>query len=956
MPEIPIESPTLNYIATKGWEFQESGVDQVKLKQCLFCDNDNWRFYINVGGSKKDGLWQCFVCNEAGNLHKLRESQGDKIQGVMSMRDSAAGLQQSEPVPPIAALHTKLMEDEEALDYLVGERGFSTAVIEKYQLGVETKGDTKWLVIPYVSKGVVTFVKYRSLPPAKKEFRALAGREAGLYNVDVITSGMPELLFVEGEADCLSCLSNNIEYAVGIPGANVKKATWIKRVVDADPKQIYLLYDSDMVGQKAAKEIAKRIGIERCLNICLPSFKTRDDKEGKDINEWFQADGTIEDFEILKKQAKPFDVDGVTNLTDALKEIEDELEQRGTLDPTLKTPWKSLDLKLGGCEWGDLIGIIAEGKVGKEQPISSKILTKIGWTTMDNVYIGQELASVDGKESKVIGIFPRGIRQIYKITFSDGRTVRCGLEHLWKVGSITNFGRDGYRLINTLQLLELLQTSGDDWFIPLFNGEFSSYQGLSLDPWLVGAMLGDGGFSNNFRFTNIEPKIVEYLNALLENYECKLNQVSDIDYNVTGIKRGQNFVRDQFKSFGLMGKTALEKFIPEPYLVASRRDRLALLQGLMDTDGSLEGNSNVPCFNTSSHQLAKDVQTLVQSLGGIAPITNRITSFEYKGVKKKGEVSYRVYIKLDEPVCLKSHKASKEQVRTRNPRLTVESILPDGEEACQCIMVSHPDNLYITDNYVVTHNTTMCLNWLDYYVSLGIPSMMYCLEMMPKRLARKWVSFVTQTDDTPGRSLITKESIVNAKKTALERDADLLFAYTRGGNKEEVYETIRQAVRLYGVKVVCFDNLQLLCRSIDHSAQETSVITKGFKDLAMELGIVILLVVQPNRVREGEIVAARNAMGSSAIEKDVDSMIALHRKRIGQVKDDEFIGFLETESTFEPQLLVKVDLNRYGPGGITTLFMEGNVSTVREFGMDELNNMPKPNYGALAVEETRQAV
>jgi twinkle protein len=617
MNEIPVESAALNYIQSKGWEYKDSGGDQVTLQQCLFCDNSNWKLYVNVSGSNRDGLWDCKVCSEAGNLRKLMESQGDRIQGVMSMKDSAAGLQQSSPVPPIAALHKALMDDEEALDYLVGERGFSIAVIEKYQLGVELKDDTKWLVIPYISKGIVTFVKFRSLPPAKKEFRALAGREAGLYNADVITNGMLELLFVEGEADCLSCLSNNVEYVVGIPGANVKKATWIKRIQDAEPKQIYLLYDNDSVGQKAAKEMAKRIGIERCLNICLPAFKTKDDKDGKDINEWFQAGGTQEDFEVLKRQARPFDVDGVTSLADALKEIEDELEERGSLEPTLKTAWKSLDNKLGGAEWGDLIGIIAEGKIGK---------------------------------------------------------------------------------------------------------------------------------------------------------------------------------------------------------------------------------------------------------------------------------------------------------------------------------------------------TTMCLNWLDYYVASGISCMMYCLEMMPKRLARKWVSYVTQTDDTPGRSRITKESIVNAKQTALERDADLLFAYTRGGNKEEVYETIRQAVRLYGIKVVCFDNLQLLCRSIDHSAQETSVITKGFKDLAMELGIVILLVVQPNRVREGEIVAARNAMGSSAIEKDVDSMIALHRKRIGQVKDDEFMGYLETESSFEPQLLVKVDLNRYGPGGITTLFMEGNTSTIREFNPDELDNMPKPSYGALPVEEVKQSV
>jgi twinkle protein len=611
--EIPVESRTLNYVLSKGWDYEKSGVDQIKIRQCPFCPNDNWKFYINVGGDKKDGLWQCFVCNEAGNLHKLMEQQGDSLQGVMSMKEASAGLQTPERIPNIAAFHKALMDDEEALDYLVGERGFSIEVIEKYQLGVEMFNSIKWLVIPYISKENVTFVKYRSLPPAEKAFRALAGREAGLFNADCIGETQ-ELIMVEGEADCLSCLSNHVSNVVGVPGANVKKATWIQRVVEAT-KKVYLLYDNDKVGQKAAQEIAKRIGLERCVNVVLPT-----EVNGvavKDINEWWKAGGTPEEFSILLAQAKPFPVEGVSNIVAALDEIEAELEQRGTLEPTLKTPWKSLDNKLGGAEWGDLIGIIAEGKIGK---------------------------------------------------------------------------------------------------------------------------------------------------------------------------------------------------------------------------------------------------------------------------------------------------------------------------------------------------TTLCLNWLDYYVKQGIPCMMYCLEMLPKRLARKWCSFVTSTDDTPGRSQLCKDSIRAAKQIALGRDADLLFGYTRGVSKDVVFDTIRSAVRLYGIKVVCFDNLQLLCRSIDHSAQETSVITKQFKELAMELGIVILLVVQPNRVREGEIVGARNAHGSSAIEKDVDSMIALHRKRIGQVKDNDFFGFMDTESTFEPQMMVKVDLNRYGPGGITTLLMEGHISTVREFNPDELDNLPKPSFGGIQVEEEKQAV
>jgi twinkle protein len=589
-----------------------SGSDQANLNVCPICQNSNWKFYMCIGGPK-DGLWDCKVCSEAGNIHKLMSAVGDRMDGIISMRDAAVLGRAPEPLPDIGAAHRRLMEDEETLDYLIGTRGFSTSVVEKFQLGVELSGGVKWLLIPYVYNGSVVFVKYRSLPPAGKAFRSLAGRDAPLYNEECLKPDMDEILFVEGEADALSCLSTGIEAVVGVPGANLKKLAWIKKLDELQPKKIYILYDNDKVGQRAAKEIASRIGLEKCFNILLPPFKTVDDKDGKDINEWFRSGHTLEDFDILKQQARPFDVDGVSSLATVLAEMEEELEGRGSLEPALKTPWPKLNEKLGGCEFGDLVGIIAEGKVGK---------------------------------------------------------------------------------------------------------------------------------------------------------------------------------------------------------------------------------------------------------------------------------------------------------------------------------------------------TTLALNWLEHYAALGMNTFMFCLEMPPKRLARKWVSHITNTNDTPGHSNMTVQTVREAKVIAGNREGDILFGYCRANKRQEVFEIIRQTVRRYGVKVVCFDNLQFLCRSIDHSAQEMGVISKEFKELATELNILILLIVQPNRVREGEIVAARNASGSSAIEKDVDAMIALHRNRIGKIKADDFQNYMEVDDNFEPQMLVRVDLSRYAPGGVVTLWMDGATSTVREFTEQEFNNVPKAHFGdSLPVEE-----
>ncbi len=229
--------------------------------------------------------------------------------------------------------------------------------------------------------------------------------------------------------------------------------------------------------------------------------------------------------------------------------------------------------------------------------------------------------------------------------------------------------------------------------------------------------------------------------------------------------------------------------------------------------------------------------------------------------------------------------------------------------------------------------TSMALNMCQYYAQKGLVSFIFCQEMPPKRMARKWVSHVTQTDDSPGKSQITPEVVDKALEIAVAMEGDILFGFTSSSKAEDVWETIKQTVRRYGVKVVCFDNLQMLVGTLDTAAQETSKITKRFKQLCMELDILILLIVQPKRVQDGMIISSRDAMGSSAIEKDVDFMICLHRNRVlSKLREEDFKGNMETEDTFEPELLVKVDLGRYCAGGSCTLFMDGATSTVRELG------------------------
>src|SRR6185437_12244250 len=194
------------------------------------------------------------------------------------------------------------------------------------KLGLSTIEGKDYILIPYYVNGNLAYAKYRSLPPGKKEYRGISGREIPIYNHGALKPGLSDLLLVEGEMDAIACLSAGVQSVVRIQGANIKKAQWIDTIDEINPGKIYLLYDNDKTGQAAARDMAARIGIEKVYNIVLPEFTKEDGSHGKDINEYFVAGHTLADLEALKEHAKPFDVAGVTSVHDALDELEHDLE------------------------------------------------------------------------------------------------------------------------------------------------------------------------------------------------------------------------------------------------------------------------------------------------------------------------------------------------------------------------------------------------------------------------------------------------------------------------------------------------------------------------------------------------------------------------------------------------------------------------------------------------------
>jgi replicative DNA helicase len=367
-------SRALQLVQSQGWTFKENG-DNLELETCPFCKKTGYgHFYMRADGTNGDGLYSCHRCGVTGNGRTLREHLGLAIAGVVTPSDwSRGGEREQEPLPDVQVLHEALLADIDAMEYLVSQRGFSREIIEKAKLGLTRRnfrgiGEVRALVYPYLVQGNCVFVHFRTLPPAEKAFSSPKGWDAPLYNGEIIREGLKELILVEGEANCIAAMDKGVQNIVGVPGANFKKALWIEQLDKIAPERIYICYDKDKVGQKAAQTLASKIGIERCYKICLPTFSIPSEsgeRTGKDLNEWFLfGQGSAERFEELKQEAQLFDVQGVSNTQSALDELEDFFSGKTSVKPTYDTPWKDVNDYVG-FEDGDVIDLVAPEKIGK---------------------------------------------------------------------------------------------------------------------------------------------------------------------------------------------------------------------------------------------------------------------------------------------------------------------------------------------------------------------------------------------------------------------------------------------------------------------------------------------------------------------------------------------------------------------------------------------------------------
>jgi len=378
---------------------------------------------------------------------------------------------------------------------------------------------------------------------------------------------------------------------------------------------------------------------------------------------------------------------------------------------------------------------------GKAQPLTAKVLTPTGWRTMGALRVGDSVIDPDGGTATIEGVFPQGVKPVYRVTFCDGSSTECCDDHLWLVNTPLRKWRDqAPRVLPLREIRERLHHANGNrqHFIPLVAPvEFEEVPVL-LDPYLLGVLLGDGGLTSSVRLSTGDQQILRLIEPLLPpNVSIAPVKNSPYDYSLV-VERGQrNPVTRALRRLDLFGKRSEHKFVPPLYLYNSVEVRVALLQGLLDTDGGIANERGTGVEYTSvSIQLARHVRELAQSLGGVVTMAPKETTYVYNGERRQGQTAYRLYITLPpdiQPFRLARKLATYSPGTKYGPSRSIENVDYVRDEECQCIRVSSRNSLYVTDDYIVTHNTSMAAVAVELYGARR--TVVVC----PAHLVRKWI-------------------------------------------------------------------------------------------------------------------------------------------------------------------------------------------------------------------------
>ena len=352
-----------------------------------------------------------------------------------------------------------------------------------------------------------------------------------------------------------------------------------------------------------------------------------------------------------------------------------------------------------------------------------------------DIQVGEKVCTPDGSFANVIKVSPQGRKEIFRATFSDGRETYIGREHLWKAAKSKcsiewnkqqkkymkkEFQTPNWKTITTQGILESIEKNPKDrWFIPLTEPVLHKANPHIISPYTLGALLGDGYFGSAVTLVGDDEEIhARVEKELSSDVQARISKTVSCDYQTifTYHHTKGNPYKKELGRLGLRETRSNNKFIPEEYLYDSIWNRIALLQGLMDTDGTAVKRSGLAVFNTTSEKLRDNMLTLVRGLGGLASWSRDDT------IRPHCKINFPCYFifisfpsnkfpifSLKRKQDIVDYHFNRPRTKRKTQVLYLSRIEQVEDAEATCIMIDHPECLYLTDDYIVTHNSFLAV-------------------------------------------------------------------------------------------------------------------------------------------------------------------------------------------------------------------------------------------------------
>jgi hypothetical protein len=752
-----------------------SVISKTKCPACaakgLDYDDDNLINYDN-------GTSHCFACGY--------DDQGKQSAPVSEL---IAG--------PLADLsRTRGIKKEATEKYRVREKIYTGYVSKKQYVTNELI-----YIFPYTENGVVVAQKLRSA--VNKKVMGKRGKTKGnrFFGQDKFEpSKQWPIIIVAGEFDALASyqmtgvptvsLPDGIDSCVRVITENM---TWLSQW-----KEVIISFDNSPNEQSY---------VEKVIPLFEPGFARNMTFELNDANDMLRANKT-EEYKKALWNAQKIKPKSVVSFLDIIDELCVQVEWGSPW------PWKYMDLVTYGIRKKEVTLISADTGIGKEQPMSALISTPNGWKEMGSLRVGDIIHGQTGT-TKVVKIFPQGVKPVYRLVLSDGRSCEAGLEHLWKTYSrdqIYKNKRDGKDLHSIRTTAQMLDMHLDNIYLPNCNAVEYSDKNLIIPPYSLGVLIGDGCLTcPGLSISSSEIDIIEAVSSDLGLAFTK----NPLNFTYTFLTKGANTVYKKYiNDIGLNVKSH-EKFIPNEYLQSSVNQRLSLLQGLFDTDGSVSPSGSFS-YSTTSSRLAKDVVELARSLGIITKIKKENRN------KYKSGVCFIIRFITNKIIFTSRKHAQRykrytDRIKNRSyshDHVSIKSIEYIRDEESQCIVVDSPDHLYLTNDYIVTHNTAWAYNVVANWLMNGQACAHFDLERSKQESGQRSLGLIMgEPIHLPDYADFNKERI----RQKAEEIGDSMHLYDVSSgllDLESVLSSMRYLRKAHNVTLFVIDNLLALASYI----------------------------------------------------------------------------------------------------------------------------------------------